>query len=78
MAIKYISANVFFVGDEKWFFLFFGLVCLIGGIRTIVNRMGRVRGRGGHVTTYHGKEAVARGVLAVIIGIAVMAFAITR
>jgi hypothetical protein len=78
MVIKYIAADVIAAGDEKWFFVFFGLICLVGGIRTIVSRKGRVRGKGGHVTIYQGKEAIARGVLAVIIGVVVMAFAIAH
>lgn len=78
MDIRYINTGGFFPGGEKWFFVFLGLICLIGGIRMIVSRKGRVRGKGGHVTIYQGKEAVVRGVLAVIIGIAVMAFSLIR
>lgn len=64
--------DYFFDGSGWWFFVVFGLICLLGGIRQIIVRKGRIRGRGGHVTVFEGKEAVARGAIAVFIGAVVL------
>jgi hypothetical protein len=63
-----------FSRDENWFFLLFGVICLIGGLRAVVTRKARTRSRGGHVSHYAGKEAVIRGAIGILIGAAAIAF----
>lgn len=63
----------FFNGGGRWFFFIFGAICLMGGLRAVMTRKGRTRSRGGHVNHYFGKEAVIRGSVGILIGVAAMA-----
>ncbi|MGF6492076.1 hypothetical protein ABIE56_000229 [Luteibacter sp. 621] len=50
--------------DAQWFFVFFGLFCVIAGARQIVARKGILRGKSKKAVHFEGREAVVRGVSA--------------
>lgn len=76
--MTYSIASALFTEHENWFFLAFGLVCMVGGVKGIVTRKGVARSKGGHERRYSGNEAVVQGVISLLIGLAAVAFAIAN
>jgi hypothetical protein len=58
--------------DTQWFFVFFGLFCVIGGARQIVARKGVLRGKSKKSVHFEGREAVVHGVIAVAVGLSAL------
>jgi len=74
MSMVALVAHNGFDRSDNWFFVVTGAVFLWGGLRGVITKEGRTRSKGGHVTHYAGKAAVRRGLVGIVIGIAVMAF----
>lgn len=68
----------FFNVDQSWFFLAFGILVMIGGVKAVITRTGRTRSKGGHVMHYSGKEAVIRGWIGVVVGMAAVIFGVVN
>jgi hypothetical protein len=77
MDMAVMSANNF-TESQNWFFVFFGVVTLIGSARAVITRQGRTRSKGGHVTPYSGRGAVVRGCVGIVVGAAVLVFGIVN
>lgn len=69
----FLSGNSF-TREGNYFFIFVGIVFLMGGLRGVATRKGWTRSKGGHITHYSGKEAVVGGVIGILVGVALIAF----
>ena len=67
-----------FTQNVNWFFLLFGVICLVSGLKAVVTRVARTRSRGGHVSHYVGKAAVVQGVVGIVIGVVAIVLSATN
>ena len=72
-----MSANGF-TESQNWFFVFVGVISVMGSARAVITRQERTRSKGGHVTHYSGRDAVVRGCIGVVVGVAVAVFGIVN
>ena len=75
--MEQISAS-FFGDDDSWFWLVFGVIALVGGVKGVVKRDVRTRSKGGHVTHYSGRDAVIFGWVGILIGVAALFFGVVK
>lgn len=75
--MEQISASLF-RGDDGWFWLVFGVIALVGGVKGVVKREMRTRSKGGHVTHYSGRDAVIYGWVGILIGVAALIFGVVK
>ena len=64
--------------DTPWFFVFFGLFCVIAGARQIVARKGILRGKSKKAVHFEGREAVVRGVIAGAVGLSALLWGVCK
>jgi|APAra7269097189_1048546.scaffolds.fasta_scaffold15775_3 hypothetical protein len=60
------------------FFLCFGLIWLVIGVRAVLTRQAVSRSKGGRITRSSGRDAVASGVLSILIGVAALMISIVN
>jgi hypothetical protein len=68
----------FFSRDQNWFFLAFGIIALIGGAKGVITREERTRSKSGRVTHYSGRNAVIRGWIGILVGVAALIFGVVE